>query len=109
MNLPLIFHLAGALASALLVLATIVALLARRSRLFKPLAKTLAIAGVYQIVSGAVLSYVSQASVLSFCARIGSYLAIILLTELILIAAIKRSSVAGMRVAPVTVEATTKR
>ena|GEM_PF-6522676 len=91
MNIPLTLHLVGAVLSAGLIIASIVALVGRRAMWLRPLARSVAVAGVYQIVTGAVLSYVSHASVLSFCARVGSYVAILALAELLLVIALKRS------------------
>jgi len=100
MNFLLIAHVTGAVVSAVAVALTIGALVTRRAAWFRPLSVALAVLGAYQVVSGAVLAVANSSTLLSFCARVGVYLAVIVTAEVVLVVAMRRASAAATAPAP---------
>ena len=88
--LLLILHLSGAVVAAASVVGAFVAVLLRRANTFRSLALAIAGIAVVQVVSGAALAYVSAGTVLNFCVRIGAYVALLALTEVVLLLAARR-------------------
>lgn len=87
----LVLHLTGAAVAAVLVISSLLAVLFRRANAYRPLALSLAGLGVLQIVSGALLAYVSGGTWLSFCVKVAVYLAVLTATEVALLVATHRS------------------
>jgi NADH:ubiquinone oxidoreductase subunit 6 (subunit J) len=82
----LVIHIAGAVAVFCLVIASIVAFFKPSVSNCQNLAKGLGAMATIQLVSGAILmaSLPTRPSLLSFCQKVGLYLAIIIATEFFL-------------------------
>jgi hypothetical protein len=91
MNTPLILHLVGAAISGLLVVGALVSVFSKQSRWYKPTAIGIAVSAALQLISGSVLSFVSNGSLLTFCARIGIYLSVLVVAELVVWSAARKN------------------
>lgn len=82
----LALHVAGALATAGVALGTVWSLLFKKDTIYSLLAQSLGVAALVQSVTGSLLAFTSQSGTLqTFCVRIGAYLGVILLLEIILL------------------------
>ncbi|MDP2587516.1 MAG: hypothetical protein Q8P33_01940 [bacterium] len=93
MNFSLFAHLVGAGLLGLVSLFAVAAVLRKKTSLYRPSMITLALGGVYQVVTGGVLAYQTGGSPLSFCSKIAIYLFALILVELMLVRASGKSAV----------------
>lgn len=91
-NLFLVLHLAGAGLTLLLMGGALGALLAQRTQQYRPLAVSLALGGVWQLVTGVGLALASSTGLASVCARLALYLAVVSATEAALMMAMRRGA-----------------
>ena len=82
----LLFHILGAVFVGLLIIATLISLIKKKSDYYKPLAISIGVGTCYQLITGSILalSYQNSESIFSFCSKVGFYLIIVLITETLL-------------------------
>lgn len=90
-TLLLVLHLVGAGIAAVLVIASVVAVIFHRANRYRPLALSVAGIGVLQIISGSLLAFTSGGTFLSFCIKISVYLAVLTATDVMLLIAAHRA------------------
>lgn len=90
MSFFLFVHLVGAVIVSIFTFLALVALLTKSSAKYSFYAKSIAISGAFQLVSGSLLGWSIHSNLFAFCTRIGMYLGVILLTEMVLFMAMKK-------------------
>lgn len=90
-QLFLLFHISGALVLLLLILASFIFIFKNKLPLLKNLSLGIGFGTLFQLTTGALLSLASAngQSLIVFCSRIGIYLTIVLITEMLIFLKIK--------------------
>lgn len=90
-QLFLFLHLTGALVLLLLILASFILIFKNKLPLLKNLSLGIGFGTLFQLTTGTLLSLVSAngQSLIVFCSRIGIYLTIVLVTEMVIFLKIK--------------------
>lgn len=87
----LTLHVFGAGATGAVVILSWWTLVRRQSRLYSAFAQLLAAWGGLQLLTGSLLALAHSSSVVTFCARVGWYVAVVAGTELLLFRAIHKT------------------
>lgn len=93
MQTILFFHLLGAGLIGSVIVLTLVSLIRKQENRYSFYAKILAFSGAYQLITGSLLGVLVHGTLLSFCARIGLYLFILVGIESLLLLKMKKISV----------------
>lgn len=91
----LLLHILGAISVGVLVLAAGVSLCKRKVQYQKPLAISIALNTGIQLVSGSLLTLTTQysESLFSFCNKVGVYIVIVLIVEMLLFKQIHKTQI----------------
>ena len=84
--ITLALHLAGAMAAAVLVVASFVAMYRGVGRLYRPVAEWMAWSAGFQVFTGSVLTaqHLQETTAMQFCGRIAVYISVIGVAEVML-------------------------
>lgn len=86
----LFLHIIGAGVVGAFIIFAMGDLLRRQATYYVLYAKSIAVGGAYELITGSLLAVTLHSTVFAFCARIGAYLGIILLSEIVLVIAMKK-------------------
>jgi hypothetical protein len=91
----LFLHITGAAVVGLYIIFAIISLFRHQTTTYPLYAKSIAWAGVYQLITGLFLAWQTQGTLAAFCARVGVYLSMMLLIEVLLFYAMKKANVSA--------------
>ncbi|OHA04987.1 MAG: hypothetical protein A2934_04095 [Candidatus Sungbacteria bacterium RIFCSPLOWO2_01_FULL_47_10] len=89
----LTIHIWGAVATGVLVAASMTVLFLKKKSLYRRSAIAIAFGGAFQLLSGSVFALASSGTVFSFCVRIGLYSAVIIGAETLMVIAMHKNEI----------------